>query len=114
MSLRGITPEFSRKVRMENPKSVEDALRVATHLQEIDTVTKPQNEKWLFESNEECFRCGKKGHIKVQCPQPKCFNCQRFGHKARECRSKKQSGNTKGNKALNKNGVLPAVEESSQ
>lgn len=107
--LRGIPPEFSRRVRMENPEDLAAALRVATQLQEIDTVTRVRADKRIFASEKNCYRCGVKGHLKAQCNQPQCYTCGRVGHKADACRIRKQNGGNGKHKSLNGNGNVSPV-----
>ncbi|KAG5880998.1 hypothetical protein JTB14_027398 [Gonioctena quinquepunctata] len=62
------------------------------------------------QSNVECFKCGKKGHIKKHCrnkPCPKyleycknnysCKNCHQKGHFVKDCPKNNSSGNFSGN-----------------
>lgn len=85
--LRGLPPETSRRVRAEFPKTLTEAVNIATALEEIDAATKYKERKNVFSTGVRCFRCDRQGHIAKNCRQPQCSNCQRIGHTYRECRS---------------------------
>lgn len=37
-------------------------------------------------SNNTCFGCNKKGHLRPACPEKvQCYNCNNFGHYAPDC-----------------------------
>ena len=58
------------------PESVEDALQVLTLHEETSVKKKKQRcndpeMKLSFAQNRKCFKCGKEGHIKKDCPELK-------------------------------------------
>ena len=57
------------------PESIEDALQVLTLYEETSVKKKQRGNdpqlKLSFAQNRKCFKCGKEGHIKKDCPELK-------------------------------------------
>lgn len=88
--LRGLPPDMSRRVRADFPKTLNDAVRIATALHEIDIATQSHDKRGVFTNNVTCFRCNLSGHVAMNCRRPQCTVCRKFGHTAKQCRTKAQ------------------------
>lgn len=89
--LRGLPAEMSRRVRAEFPKSLDEAVSLATAFEEIDVATRAKERRSIFPAGVRCFRCDQQGHIAKNCRIPQCRFCHKIGHLDKDCRAKRDS-----------------------
>lgn len=87
--LRGLPAEMSRRVRAQFPKSLDEAVSIATAFGEIDVATGAGERRNIFPAGLRCFRCDQQGHIAKNCKLPQCGLCRRIGHSSRDCRARR-------------------------
>nr|GFA07622.1 hypothetical protein [Tanacetum cinerariifolium] len=81
------------RMRASKPKTMQDAMEIATKLRnkKISTLVECETENKKSGSKPLCSKCNY--HHDGPCA-PKCHQCNRFGHLARDCRSSTNANTT--------------------
>lgn len=104
--LRGLPAEMSQWIRAEFPKSLDEAVSLATVFKEIDIAMRARERHNSFLAGLWCFTCDQWGHTAKNYKLPHCGLCHRVGHSSRDCRAGRDGGSMG---PLNGNGGLRAA-----
>ncbi|XP_049794967.1 uncharacterized protein LOC126209886 [Schistocerca nitens] len=85
--------EVNKAVRLEGCKIFQEAVEAAVGF--VEALRRPNDmrkeERRVFNSNVECYRCNRPGHKRKDCKENRtCHKCGIQGHLARNCRNKKK------------------------
>lgn len=106
--------EVNKAVRLARCKTFQEAVEAAVGF--VEALRRPnetrREERRVFNTNVECYRCHRPGHKRKDCKEKRtCHNCGMQGHLARDCRNERKANcrNRQLGRSLNEYGDVRAT-----